>query len=232
VFPNGLQPATNPALNSNGEWCVTINLADRYDRIILQALAPAPGNSIIVPVEIAHGQFVRDTETCTGDPPLDPNGLPCYKDVWYGFAGIQNQTIQLNNTEQDMCKQNSSSKCFVAIDMQPGTAPNVVIKGSNSTIPVTILSRRNTFDATKLTQTDLKTITLGGAKAIMKGTSVKVETPDTNKDGVKDIMLYFELAKMIPLLDKGERKVTLKGTFKNTSNLSVAFEGNDMLVVK
>ncbi|UCF16824.1 MAG: hypothetical protein JSW59_05055, partial [Phycisphaerales bacterium] len=84
----------------------------------------------------------------------------------------------------------------VAIDIKPGSYPNVVNIASKGVIPVAILSRQD-FDATGI---DPLSVTLAGAEVAPRGKSEELlaHQTDVNKDGLTDLLVQFNTRDIEP----------------------------------
>jgi len=85
----------------------------------------------------------------------------------------------------------------VAIDIKPGSYPNIINLGSNGVIPVAILSSSSTdFDASQL---DPSTISFSGTGVAIKGKSnTLAHQEDANGDGLIDLVVQVETENLNP----------------------------------
>ena len=84
----------------------------------------------------------------------------------------------------------------VAIDIKPGSYPNVINLGSHGLVPVAILSSED-FDATTV---DPETVELAGADVAVRGKSNKymAHEEDVNGDGLVDLMVQVATENLDP----------------------------------
>jgi Concanavalin A-like lectin/glucanases superfamily/Thrombospondin type 3 repeat len=154
---------------NGGCFTVTCNLAESYRPEVLTS-----GSARQYTVQATYHNWVQDpdfnpvTGACAHEP--------CF-DLWIGSISSQ-PPFPVVTIEGGPATR-------VTIDIQPRTFPNTINLGSQSTIPVAILST-NTFDATKV---DVPTVQFGpnGARDVIG----KGDITDVNRDKRPDLVLHF-----------------------------------------
>lgn len=93
--------------------------------------------------------------------------------------------LTASNNNRAILWQPSDPVTMVAVDIKPGTEPNVLSVKSNGVIPVAILGT-TTFDATTV---EVATVRFGPSGAAETHATRHIE--DANADGIADLILHF-----------------------------------------
>ena len=181
-----------------------------------------------IPIESAHTVFGVEQMA------LNPNGTKLYVsqpdalDVFDAFTGIKLTSITDPNIvdPRGVCVVGPTS-IEVAIDIKPGSDPNVVNLDSKGVVPVAILGSEN-FHASCV---DSATVSLGSSQVAVRGKSDKklASLEDVNADGFLDLVCHVETENLLPT-DIQDGMMELTGSLLPECD-GTPIQGSDYVIV-